>query len=223
MAYPATDARYFDTSASSLGGLFVFRGNMKIGTKSILIGAHQFMIHPWFVAVAWWRLYGFPWDPRLWVAFFVHDIGYWGKPNMDGPEGDWHVKLGAEIMGFLFDRFGERRTGLQGHKYHVSWYCFCFYHSRFMAKKYGILYSRLCVADKLAIALEPWWLYLPRVILSGEIKEYMKAVDEKYKNEPLVNTGKREWFDSVKKYLFKWVNEHRDIKEDIWTIYNGKT
>ena len=25
MAYPATDARYFDTSASSLGSLFVFR------------------------------------------------------------------------------------------------------------------------------------------------------------------------------------------------------
>lgn len=92
-----------------------------------------------------------------------------------------------------------------------------------MAKKYGILYSRLCVADKLAIALEPWWLYLPRVILSGEIKEYMKAVDEKYINEPLVNTGKRVWFDSVKKYLFRWVDEHKSIKEDNWTVYSGKT
>ena len=37
---------------------------MKIGTRSVLFGAHQFATHPWFVAAAWWRLYGFPWDPR---------------------------------------------------------------------------------------------------------------------------------------------------------------
>lgn len=35
---------------------------MKIGTKSVLYGAHCFIIHPWFVALAWWKLYGFPWD-----------------------------------------------------------------------------------------------------------------------------------------------------------------
>src|SRR5258708_5910867 len=79
---------------------------MTIGTKSILFGAHQFLIHPWFVAAAWWKLYGFPFDPRLWVAFFVHDLGYWGKPNMDGAEGETHVELGANIMSALFD--GDR-------------------------------------------------------------------------------------------------------------------
>ena len=68
---------------------------MTIGTKSVLFGAHCFFLRPWFVAVAWWRLYGFPWDPRLWVAFFVHDLGYVGKPNMDGPEGEEHPLLGA--------------------------------------------------------------------------------------------------------------------------------
>lgn len=77
---------------------------MNIGTKSVLFGAHQFLIHPLFVALAWWRLYGFPWDPRLWVAFFVHDLGYWGKPNMDGEEGEQHPMLGARIMGWLFDQ-----------------------------------------------------------------------------------------------------------------------
>jgi hypothetical protein len=76
---------------------------MKIGTKSVLFGAHQFAIHPWFVALAWWKLYGFPWDPRLWVAFFVHDLGYIGKPNMDGPEGEAHPEFGAAAMS-LFDR-----------------------------------------------------------------------------------------------------------------------
>jgi hypothetical protein len=36
---------------------------MKIGTKSVLFGAHCFFLHPWFVAAAWWRLYGFPLGP----------------------------------------------------------------------------------------------------------------------------------------------------------------
>lgn len=75
---------------------------MKTGTKSILYGAHCFLLHPFFVAAAWIKLYGFPWDPRVWVAFFVHDLGYWGKPNMDGTEGETHPELGAKIM-HLFD------------------------------------------------------------------------------------------------------------------------
>ena len=50
-----------------------------------------------------------PNDKSLWVAFFVHDIGYLGKPNMDGPEGERHVEVGARIMSFLFD--GRPRNG----------------------------------------------------------------------------------------------------------------
>jgi hypothetical protein len=111
---------------------------LKIGTKSVLYGAHCFLFHPWFVALAWWRLYGFPWDPRLWVAFFVHDIGYIGKPNMDGPEGELHPFLGARIMQALFDRklrFPESVTGYS--KLTVSpWFAFTLYHSRFLAKSH---------------------------------------------------------------------------------------
>ena len=190
---------------------------MKVGTRSLLFGAHQFLIHPCFVALAWWKLYGFPWDPRLWVAFFVHDLGYWGKPNMDGPEGDRHVVLGARIMGWLFDRWGK------DHPHHASWYCFCYYHSRFMAKRCGVRYSRLCVADKLAVALEPWWFYLPRVVLSGEIREYMALArgerDSKYRGE----TGgdghgtRRAWFRACTSYLDRWAYEHRNGKDDTWT------
>jgi hypothetical protein len=33
---------------------------MKIGTKNVLAGAHSFFLHTWFVALAWWKLYGFP-------------------------------------------------------------------------------------------------------------------------------------------------------------------
>lgn len=175
---------------------------MKIGTKSVLFGAHQFILHPLFIAYAWWRLYGFPWDPRLWLCFALHDLGYWGKPNMDGPEGEKHTEWAADIMYF----FGD------------EWANMCEYHSRFTAKQRGVPYSKLCVADKLVVVIEPWWFYLPRVILSGEIKEYMSIVDTKHKDESFSNKeGKKKWFKGVQKYLDFWVYEHRNIKDDKFT------
>lgn len=176
---------------------------MNIGTKSVLYGAHCFFIHPWFVALAWWRIYGFPFDPRLWVAFFVHDLGYWGKPNMDGPEGESHPELGADIMGNLFDwnwSFMLHRAGSDhrcswsasrillsintngdGHildpkdpcKQTYNWHSFTLYHSRFYSKRRNTKHSRLCAADKLATAITPRWLYFLLVKATGEIHEYM--------------------------------------------------
>lgn len=187
---------------------------MNIGTKSVLFGVHQFLIHPWFVAYAWWRLYGFPFDPRLWIAFFIHDLGYIGKPNMDGPEGDKHPEFAAKVMGFLFGQ---------------EWSDFCLYHSRFYAKQNGRQYSKLCVADKLSIALEPWWLYIPRALLSGEIHEYMALRggknDSKYKGEPntkyvqmlVTSDSYRKWYKGVQIYIAEWVEEHKVIKPDTWT------
>ena len=75
---------------------------MRVGTKSVIGGAHCFLLHPFFVAWGWKRLFGFPWNPRLWFAFALHDIGYIGRGDMDGPEGEGHVVLGARIMGSLF-------------------------------------------------------------------------------------------------------------------------
>ena len=49
---------------------------MKVGTKSVIGGAHCFLLHPFFVAWGWARLFGFPRDVRLWFAFALHDIGY---------------------------------------------------------------------------------------------------------------------------------------------------
>lgn len=134
---------------------------MTVGTRSLLIGAHCFFLHPFFVAWAWWKLYGFPFDPRLWCAFFLHDIGYFGKPNIDGPEGKTHPRLGAMIMSLLFDYGGSTR-----------WWDFTLFHSRSTAKSFGREPSALCLADKYAMALEPRWLYLFRVRLTGEIVEY---------------------------------------------------
>lgn len=205
---------------------------MKIGTKSILFGVHQFIIHPLFVALAWWQLYGVPWDPRLWVAFFVHDIGYWSKPNMDGPEGETHPFTGAKIMGRLFDyRDAHGMTvplrpfytrpiaclmdAIFGRiKHDVTWYCFTFYHSRFLAKKYGQRYSRLCVADKLAIAVTPDWLYMIQARLTGELDEYMKGAGAR---TPAGERTPREWRQDVKRYCRDWAYAHIDLRDDLWT------
>jgi hypothetical protein len=178
---------------------------VKVGTKSVLFGAHCFFLHPWFVAAAWWKLYGIPFDPRLWVAFLVHDIGYLGKPNMDGAEGETHVELGAKIMGL----FGNQ------------WANFTRYHSRFYAKKDGVQYTRLCVADKLAICLTPAWLYLPMVNWTGEIKEYMAMSvqngNTKYAFMAIDHKSHRQWHDNMCSYLRRWVAEHQDLKVDHWT------
>lgn len=176
---------------------------MKIGTKSVLFGAHCFILHPFFVAYSWYKLYGFPWDPRLWCAFFLHDIGYFGKPNMDGDEGELHPYAGAKIMKFFFGQ---------------EWYEFTLYHSRFLSKKNGAQYSKLCVADKLAISLTPAWLYLPMVRATGEIKEYMKDAERNSNGTLKVSTSDAVWFKGVQDYVFDWVQEHKVIKEDAWTL-----
>jgi hypothetical protein len=181
---------------------------MNVGTKSLLFGAHQFIIHPLFVFVAWWKLYGFPDDLRLWIAFIVHDWGYWGSPNMDGPEGERHTELGARILGL----FGK------------EWDWFCRYHSRFAAVRDGRSFSSLCVADKLSMVLEPAWLYLPRVRWSGEIQEYMALAkkrtsegEPKYASMKVSTDSQERWFFDVQEYLGRWIAEHKYGKKDTWT------
>jgi hypothetical protein len=180
--------------------------HMRIGTKSVLFGAHCFFLHPWFVAAAWWKLYGFPYDPRLWVAFFVHDIGYLGKPNIDGPEGERHVELGARIMAALFGK---------------EWGEFSMFHSRYYAKARGAKPSQLCFADKLSFPLTPWWLYLPAVTATGEIIEYLKNA-QKADTGHWKPTGydKRVWHRQLCEYMTQWVDEHKDGRNDTWTDSN---
>jgi hypothetical protein len=200
----------------------------------VLYGAHQFLLHPFFVAAGWWELYGFPFDPRLWAAFFLHDLGYFGKPNMDGPEGETHVFGGAKVLGWLFDTeaatpswfarslgrlpalaFGPRAPG------GLTWYCFSFYHSRFMSKRYKCPVSPLCYADKLAIVKTPAWLYLPLVRLSGEIGEYMALSEQKegakYASMVIYADSQRQWFENMRAYVRRWVDTHKGGQPDTWT------
>ena len=119
---------------------------MKTGTKSVLFGVHQFAWHPVTVLLAWLDLYG---CPKPWEAFciLVHDLGYMGKSEMDGPEGHHHPELGAKIAGAIF-----------GDKARLE----CLGHSRSYAESHGLPVSRLCWAHF-------YWL---RGTLSGEIAEY---------------------------------------------------
>jgi len=187
---------------------------MKTGTKSVLFGVHAFWLHPWFTAIGWWKLYGAPLDPRLWIAFFVHDLGYLGKRKMDDAEGERHVELGAQLMANWFG---------------PEWGDLCRYHSRFYAKKDGVQPSRLCMADKLVPSIEPWWLYLPRAWLSGELWEYLSMAGGKdggkYAGEPnseavkkhLAGTRWRDWYRGMAQFSKEYAYTHRNGGTDTWT------
>lgn len=200
---------------------------MRTGTKSVLFGAHQFFIHPLFVAFAWYKLYGFPLDVRLWVAFVVHDLGYIGKFKMDDPDGELHPVLGARIMSALFDWHYLEKTLYYPKKNSRgmrlgNWGHFSLLHSRFLSKQINRQYSRLCVADKLAMALEPRWLYLPRVRASGELFEYMALLGEKYQlagvDEGDVSIeAQRKWHSITAQYMADWAYAHRDGQVDTVT------
>ena len=177
--------------------------SIPIGTRSVLCGAHAFWQHWLFVAIGWIKLYGFPFDPRIWFAFFCHDLGYWGLPNLDGPEGERHVEFGARLMGFFFG---------------IRWYEFCLYHSRHYAKKFNKLPSKLCFADKLAFVYTPRWLYLPLVTLTGEINEFLDNANQK-ESKYWTPTGydKKKWHAQLKQHFIDWVNIHKNGEEDTWT------
>ena len=202
---------------------------MRIGTKSVFIGAHQILIHPAAVFLAWHELYGWPtWEEA--VCIFVHDLGYIGKKNIDGgptqlpdgsydyEEGCYHPVWAALFAGDWLDidpeiewslggcdmtsndwwrRDPEWRDRVVTKKTNHYWSDLCLYHSRSTAKQYGKEPSKLCWADKLSVKFDPWWLYLPRVILSGEIHEF-RALAAKFGEVPL-SASNKEWY--------KWAQE----------------
>lgn len=194
---------------------------MRVGTKSLLFGVHQFAFHPFMVAFAWFQLYGFrridlPHDERyrfdhtslldwrLWLAFLVHDWGYWGKPNMDEAEGETHPELGARLVRWVIGGSGGD-----------VWHDFVLCYSRFYAAKIGKEPSALCLADKLAIGVPPRWLYLALARASGEIREYMakshnrNETGGKYAHANLSLEDEASWYRDMCAYMRKWVEDRR--------------
>lgn len=136
---------------------------MKTGTKSLLFGVHQFLWHPITVWLAWVRLYGELPGWRECVCIVVHDWGYWGAPEMDGPVGIRHPFLGARIAGALF---GKPYADL------------VLLHSASLAKRLGRKPSKLCGPDKFSMLHDPTAFYLMRARITGELREYRKMAND---------------------------------------------
>jgi len=164
---------------------------MKVGTKSVLFGVHQFIWHPITVFLAWCELYGLP-NWKECICIIVHDWGYWGSPNMDGEEGAGHAERSALMVAWWFGFSEEYREVL--------------YHSRGAAKKDQASPSKLCWADKLSIKYDPWFLYLPRAILSGEIKEYRKRADDF--GELKSDRSNRDWYNWSHERMIRKARNH---------------
>jgi hypothetical protein len=120
------------------------------------------------------------------------------------------VRSGQFVGGHLLGRWGK----------------FSLLHSRYFAKSLGLQPSRLCVADKLAIALTPAWLYLPMVRATGEIREYMAHAKHRIvgninitdeEKQRVVSASEREWYAGVQSYCRRWAYAHRDGAIDTWT------
>lgn len=136
---------------------------MKVGTRSLLFGIHQFIWHPIVVYKAWSYLYDARPTWKELVCIIIHDWGYWGKPNLDGEEGIEHPRIGANIAYKLYGVEHWRLCAGHSRSY------VALINSRLDEK--NISTSKLCWADKLSFCFEPAWFYLFRATLSGELKE----------------------------------------------------
>lgn len=170
---------------------------MKIGTKSVLFGVHQFLFHPLTVALSWRQLYSkWPcwWE---WVAIVTHDLGYIGCPEMDGPIGRQHPVKGAHYAEVLtrwiaatyvvcrhpvrmaMDLSFQMQAMMAISDTAEASRDLALGHSRFYAQAAGRDVSELFRPDKLCVRFDPAWFYILRATLSGEIWEYMmNAPDE---------------------------------------------
>jgi hypothetical protein len=164
---------------------------MKVGTRSLLYGVHQVIWHPIFVYFSWWWLFGRPSFGEA-IAIVIHDWGYWGKPNMDGPEGDTHPEWAA----LFFEKRG--RPDLAD---------LCRGHSRFWAKKKGVALSKLCYADKLGNAAMPIWLWSAAAMATGEYEDYCTAEKHEVTEEDVRKKGVSVWFREYRYLVFKIIGQ----------------
>lgn len=172
---------------------------LKRGTKSILFGVHQFIWHPFTVWRAFRYLYGR--NPGLSgaICIFAHDLGYWGKNTMDGPDGRTHPEGGARIARRLVYWAARLRGKGKQHARQLATQAFdyCLFHSTHYAQLKNREVSPLYLPDKVCVLFDPPWFYLLRARLSGELKEYVDNDNRKRLAGQKENTS-REWLDSYR-------------------------
>lgn len=162
---------------------------MRIGTKTLLFGGHQVLLHPLLVVMAWRRLYHCWPSWKEMVCIAIHDWGYWGKPDIDGEQGERHPMWAAKQVGKWW-----------GHAY----FLLVAYHSRFLARQDGQELSRLCMPDKYGVALMPAWLWALLVWLSAEHEEYRH--NEKYILWLQPGDSLRGWFRNYRQLCQLWID-----------------
>lgn len=183
---------------------------MRIGTKSLLFGAHQFIIHPTTVLLSAIKMRGGLPNYKECICIFVHDWGYWGCENMEGEDGQNHPEGGALLANTLLDHnfrmgvghvVGDDKWDTKAKKTEWKYYYLCRYHSRSYADKFNQPPSELCWWDKLCVLYDPWWLYLPRVMLSGEIHEYRAEATK----AGLITSdmSNREWYEWARERMIR--------------------
>lgn len=187
---------------------------MKIGTRTVLFGVHQFLWHPFTVYRAWCWLYGR--RPNWWqtIAIIVHDLGYLGKPNLDGKEGRQHPYGGAKLAAWLTKEIAVfTQPENQVDAFAKAAYELALGHSKELCRARQTIPSQLCWADKACVLFDPPWLYLLRTRLAGELSEFKKNAEPQ--------TGKvadEEWLDWYRGRVRGWLRglDLRDsVVEDI--------
>ena len=176
---------------------FPSRKRMKVGTKSLIFGCHQFLWHPLTVALAYRRLFRVWPDFYGWLCILFHDWGYWGCADIDGKKGKLHPMKGAFIVGRLvywFERLKGNSEILAGiMAFHQAERCML--HSGSVARDYCLPPSDICWADKYSIFCEPGWFYLIRTAFSGELDEFiLNAVKSKHVPADCAGVEWLRWF-----------------------------
>jgi len=124
---------------------------MKEGTKSVLFGCHNPILHGIFVLMAW-KLEYKAW-PKWWeiICIFLHDIGVWGRQYLsddDAKIGHWET--GAHFAVWLFN-FGPLRFANLG----GAPFLFIAGHA---PEESGYPKSKLWKPDKRVWLVAPLWL-----------------------------------------------------------------
>lgn len=145
-----------------------------VGTRSVLFGVHAFWWHFLTVGLAWRRLYK-TWPTRWeWLAIFMHDLGYWGCKDMDGPAGKrhperagfWGWQAGLKLSRCDVDVANRVSRLIRGH-------------SRSFCTLSSSPVSKLCNPDKLSVLYDPAPFYWLRGVASGEIFEYRRREEDR--------------------------------------------
>jgi hypothetical protein len=171
---------------------------MKIGTKSLLFGVHQVFWHPITVGRAWRRIYGRWPTVSEWLCIAVHDLGYWGCADIDGPEGKHHPERGAQMALSLVYWYKRVQGNSKLDSIKAGWWAYCLVrgHSKSYCELLGCDTSPLYLPDKVSILFDPFWFYLFRAQITGEITEYKRNSESHFclRAEAIENKSWLRWY-----------------------------